>query len=463
MTVIRLPTTPPIEEIAGTCSNDTSATASLLQKKVDGRSEKLVYCEQYQDENQDKPLQLLSSDDFFVEQTSTPFDDIIRFATMSEFIIVAVKDDEHQTLKVDTSIDGTTFADALFPPKFEVPHQQAYTVLDSSTHSIFLHVTVNTLEEHEFGSIIKSNSNGTSYVLSLNAVNRNSDGYVDFEKMLGLEGVAIVNIVDNPAEAEQGQTKALKTMIIHNDGAEWSYLTPPKLDVDGKPFGCSGAIDQCSLHLHGYTERDDPRDTYSSASAVGLMVGVGNVGKHLGRLGDGDTFLTRDGGFEWVPVKKGAYMWEYGDQGSVIVIVEKDVPTKVVYYTLDEGRTWDEYQFSTSDMQINDITTEPSDMSLNFLLWGKQLGRGNKIATVNLNFEGLFEKKCVLDEDEPETGDYYLWEPKHPTQEENCLFGHVAQYHRKKPDAHCYNGRKPLQHIHFISRNCSCTRRDFEW
>ena len=428
--------------------------------------EKLVYCEQFKDEKLDTPLQLLSSTDWFAE-SKVHFPDIIDFATMSEFIIVAAKDADQKSLKVDASVDGKTFADAQFPSNFDVPVQEAYTVLDSSTHAVFLHVTVDSRKHFEYGSIIKSNSNGTSYVMSINGVNRNTLGYVDFEKMQGLEGVAMVNVVENIDQAEKSQAKKLKTMITHNDGAEWSLIEAPEKDAEGNAFDCNVRnIGKCSLHLHGYTERKDPRDTFSSPSAVGLMMGVGNVGEHLTGKAEGDTFITQDGGIKWHAVKKGSYMWEYGDQGSIIVIVEEETATDVIYYTLDEGATWTEYKFSDSKMEIDDISTVPSDNSRNFLLWGREIESRGKIVTINLDFTGLAErqKQCVLDENHPdvEDSDYYLWEPRHPSQDDNCLFGHVSQYHRKKLDRDCYNGRM-IHHLHNIARNCSCTRSDFEW
>ncbi|KAK5556632.1 vacuolar protein sorting/targeting protein PEP1 [Exophiala xenobiotica] len=434
-------------------------------------SDQLIYCEQYQDENPDKNLMLLSSENFF-GKSEVHFSDILDFATMSEFIIVAAKTEDSQGLKVDASIDGHTFAPAEFPKNFQVAHQQAYTVLDSSTHAVFLHVTVNALPDREYGAIIKSNSNGTSYVFTLDAVNRDTEGYVDFEKMQGLEGVAMTNVVSNLDEVNDGGKKKLKTMITHNDGAQWTLLPPPKKDAIGSDYQCvkeaDKATDQCSLHIHSYTERSDKSATFSSPSAVGLMMAVGNVGNHLLRKDDEstDTFITRDAGITWSSVKKGSYMWEYGDQGSIIVIVKESQPTKSLFYTLDEGRTWKEFEFSPSvEMQIDAITTVPSDNSLNFLLWGREVGNKAKrgIFTVAVDFSGLKERQrpCELDEQTPQNEDYMLWEPKHPMQDSNCLFGHVAQYHRKRTEAQCYNG-KMITHIHSIAQNCSCTRQDFE-
>ena len=429
------------------------------EKEKQAQRDKLIYCEVREKERldtTDNPLLLVSSDDFFDEPRTEHFKNVIDFATMSEFVVVATKDEEHETLKVDTSVDGVTFAPAQFPHNFEIPHQRGYTVLDSSTHAVFLHVTVSDDPGLEYGSIIKSNSNATSYVLSLSAVDRDAVGYVDFEKMFGIEGVAMVNVVANYDSKDYSKDgKMLKTMITHNDGAEWDYLPVPKTDPDGKKYDCS----KCSLHIHGYTERSDKSHTYSSTSAIGLMMGTGNVGEYLTKRQEADTFMTSDGGVTWKSVKKGTYLWEFGDQGSILVIVKERTPTKIVYFSLDEGESWQEYQFADKEIEIDDLTTVPSDNSRNFLLWGYD---GDELVAINLDFSGLTDTQCKLDENDVEGGDYYLWTPKHPKQDDDCLFGHVSQFHRKRSSSNCYNGRM-IPHLHDIARNCTCTRRDFEW
>ena len=433
----------------------------FIKKEGRGGSKNLVYCEQYKDEKPKNQLQLLSSDNWFSDST-LHFDDILTFATMSEFIIVAQRDAE-QNLKVDASIDGKTFAPAEFPKNFNVPHQRAYTLLDSSTHAVFLHVTVGSRDKFEYGRLMKSNSNGTSYVLSVGGVNRNAEGYVDFEKMQGLEGVAIINVVENINEEDARRPKKLKTKITHNDGAQWALLTAPQQDAEKKDYDCDVRnVDECSLHLHGYTERRDPRATFSSASAVGLMMGVGNVGDHLTPKREAHTFVTRDGGVTWTSAMNGNFMWEYGDQGSIIVIVEDNVPTNLVYYSLDEGQTWNKYEFSDKPMTISSITTLPSDNSRNFLLWQKGTGSGGKVSAINLDFSGLRDRVCILNEANSDDGDYYLWIPQHPLQKDDCLFGHVTEYHRKRLEAECWNDFE-IHQLHNISKNCLCTRQDYEW
>ena len=98
--------------------------------------------------------------------------------------------------------------------------QHAYTILESSTKSVFLHVTVSEPPAPAWGNILNSNSNGTYFSISSDYVNRNQNGYVDFEKMIGLDGIALINVVSNPHEAPLTKRKLLQTRITHNDGKQ---------------------------------------------------------------------------------------------------------------------------------------------------------------------------------------------------------------------------------------------------
>lgn len=426
------------------------------------KKEKLVICEKLSKNGHHLETQLISSENWF-KTSKKHFSDIIGFAFEYEFIVVAVIDPKEQdSLNLQVSVDGENYALARFPHNFKINKQQAYTILESVTHSIFVHVTASSRPGGEYGTLLKSNSNGTDYVQSLEFVNRNGNGYVDYEKMEGLEGVAIVNVVSNDKQVKSGERKKLKTMITHNDGGEWNYLSPPKTDADGKRISCSSkSLEKCSLNLHGYTEREDYRDTFSSESAVGLMIGVGNVGPELTALADANTYLTRDGGIVWNEIAKGEYMWEFGDSGAIVVIVDHHEPTNAVKYSLDEGLTWEEYKFSEDQMKIEDIATIPSDQSRKFILTGKAPRKeGDKSIAIQIDFTGLTDRKCNLDMDNPDNDDFELWSPSHPNLE-GCLFGHKALYHRKIPDRNCFIGRK-IDQPHEILQNCTCTRQDFE-
>ena len=435
----------------------------------------LIYCEQIQSEGSTESLRLLSSSNWFNE-TNVLFDSIVEFAQRSEFVIVATKDQTDEPfLHCKTSLDGINFAAADFPPNFKEPHQTGYNALDSSTHAIFLHITLN---GEDYGSIVKSNSEGTSYVLSISDVNRNRAGFVDFEKILSLEGIALVNVVYNAEEVNGGTAKAIKTRITYNDGADWFPLSPPTLDADGKQYLCRHSLDHCSLHLHGFTERKDFRNVYYSSTGVGLIIGVGNVGQDLGQYENGDTFISSNGGLDWKVARKGTFKWAYGDQGSIIVLVEDTQPTNVVHYSLDEGEIWKTYQFSESKFMISEVTNLPSDTSRSFILWGEDVSHGSEAVTINIDFTGQVSRLCKMEHEHPgaEGDDYYRWEPKHPRYQhysgdepsddeiEKCFFGHVAQYLRKKKDRECYNGKILINpRLDKYAKECSCTRQDFEW
>ena len=81
-----------------------------------------------------------------------------------------------------------------------------------------LHVTTESRRQNEWGNILKSNSNGTYYRLSLPYVKRDERGYVDFDRMQGIQGIALANIVKNPDEVNLGAEKQIVSKITYNDG-----------------------------------------------------------------------------------------------------------------------------------------------------------------------------------------------------------------------------------------------------
>lgn len=57
-------------------------------------------------------------------------------------------------------------------------------------------------------------------------------------------------------------------------------------------------------------------------------MGVGNLGKNLSfNYDELNTYLSRDGGRTWFEVKKGAYIFEYGDHGSILILAELNTAT----------------------------------------------------------------------------------------------------------------------------------------
>ncbi|KAK4046163.1 vacuolar protein sorting/targeting protein PEP1 [Microbotryomycetes sp. JL201] len=425
--------------------------------------EKIIFCESYRDKKGSQravlatgnPLQLVAGD-YFYSQKKVLFESIDGFATFEEYMVVAEMYEGTRAIGLKVSLDGKTFALARFPPNMHIENQ-AYTVLESTTDSVFLHVTTNSNEGAEWGQLFKSNSNGTYYAPSLDFVNRDGHGFVDFEKMIGLDGIAVINVVSNPDEAALSGNKKLQSRITHNDGGRWKPIIPPSKDSLGQPYECTSA--KCTLHLHGYTERRDPRATFSSPSATGLMIAVGNVGESLVPYKDSDTFLTRDGGFTWEEVHKDAHMWEYGDQGSILVLVNDEEPTDRVSFTLNEGLTWQDYTFGER-IRVRSIVTVPTDTSRKFILFGVYPDKPDSSVAVHLDFSSITNVKCKLDLSNPNDDDFELWSPSE-NREEPCLFGKQVLYHRRIRDRNCFIGER-LPEYHKIVKYCPCTEEDFE-
>jgi hypothetical protein len=124
------------------------------------------------------------------------------------------------------------------------------------------------------------------------------------------------------------------------------------------------------------------------------MMGVGSVSEHLAPYKDSDTFLTRDGGFTWEEVHKDAHLFEYGDSGSIIVIVNDEEPTDHVLYTTNEGISWREYKFSDEKYRIRSIVTKPTDTSRKFILLGHKANSRDSSVAVHVDFSAISSRQC---------------------------------------------------------------------
>ncbi|OWB79459.1 hypothetical protein B5S32_g3681 [[Candida] boidinii] len=430
---------------------------STLNSDILPVDQNLIICDQEIADT--RYFKIISSTDYFNNNSKELFAQTIGSASTGAFFVVAeVKGDD---LVAQVSVNGDIFAEALFPKNLKVDNQRGYTILNSKSNTIFLHVTTNNVRDDQYGSILKSNFNGTSYVMSIQDINRDNVGYVDYESIVGLEGVAIANRVMNTDKVNMdNEFKRLKTFITHNDGAQWTSLMAPKVDSDGKKYECDPTKNKlCTLNLHSFTERTDYRDSLSSGSAVGLMFGVGNVGEFLGSKEKGSVFFTRDGGVTWREIVKGNHIWEYGDQGSILVLVKENEPTRTILVSIDGGESWFAYEFSKKEVAISDIVTVPSDTARRFLLISKD-NKGTDY-TFTIDFQNTFKRQCDISN--PNSKDFEYWSPKHPLSSTDCLLGHKTSYLRRRLGVKdCFIGAAPLSKSYKTSLNCECTRQDFE-
>lgn len=123
---------------------------------------------------------------------------------------------------------------------------------------------------------------------------------------------------------------------------------------------------------------------------------VGNIGKQLERfkVDRMNTYLSRDGGLNWVEVKKGSHIYEVGDHGGLIVMAPDTQPTQDVLYSFNEGISWHSLTISDSAMDITNIIIEPLSISQQFVVYGQHVNTGDvnpKGVVVSLDFKDLHE------------------------------------------------------------------------
>jgi hypothetical protein len=192
-----------------------------------------------------KESRLYSSIDFF-DKDKTFVDlsigrearGVVGIGGVSKYLVTALKPSAGQPgdttgtggeMVLYVSEDSQTWSRAQFPHGHGL-RENAYTIVESTPHSLL--IDVNSSPSAVAGTLFTSNSNGTYFVRSLEGTNRNKYGIVDFEKVYGVEGVAIVNTVGNVEAVEAGkEEKRLKTRITFDDGASLLFLLSALLPV----------------------------------------------------------------------------------------------------------------------------------------------------------------------------------------------------------------------------------------
>jgi hypothetical protein len=126
---------------------------------------------------------------------------------------------------------------------------------------------------------------------------------------------------------------------------------------------------------------------------------VGNVGEKLAPYMDSDTFLSRDGGFTWEEVHKDTHLWEFGDSGSILVMVNDKEPTEYVLFSTNEGLDWQEYKFTDQKIRVSSIVIAPPYTSRRFNLMGHYPSSSLSVI-VHIDFSKLTLEQCKLQIDQ---------------------------------------------------------------
>lgn len=193
---------------------------------------------------------MLNPDDFRLVQTEDFFhtEQVVNFGTGSEvkgviavsainkFIVAVVKPSpEKADMIFYISQDGENWHEAIFPEGANL-HEKSFTIVESPGASLLVDVLGGGTDQ--FGSLYKSNSNGTFFIKSLENTNRNIMGFVDFERIQGVEGILIANVIMNPRQVEsQAASKEIRTRMSFDDGASWKEISNVK-DMNGGNMRC---------------------------------------------------------------------------------------------------------------------------------------------------------------------------------------------------------------------------------
>ena len=250
----------------------------------------------------------------------------------------------------------------------------------------------------------------------------------------------------------------IKSLISFNKGGNWRRIIAPDRDLDGRKYDCG---DYCFLNLSGVS--GDFPSFYSVESAAGLILANGNVGRYLSyNHEDVSTFLSRDGGLNWFEIRKGSHIYEMGDHGALILIADDQKPTTEIYYSWDEGLTFEPLKISEEKLLIKNIIIEPTSTSQHFVVYGEVQKKGNSRGiAIGVDFSGLHEPQCKnADSPDIPESDYERWTPNDGKTGHGCLLGHKTIYIRRKREAKCYNGL--LFERKIVSENCDCIEEDYE-
>ena len=151
-------------------------------------------------------------------------------------------------------------------------------------------------------------------------------------------------------------------------------------------------------------------------------MGVGSIGDHLLPYEDCDTFLSADAGLTWSQVRAGAHKYEFGDSGSVVVLVDDEAKTDSVRYSTNMGKDWKSYTLPLS-LRARVLLTIPDSTSQKFILLGQVARRDQKdgmgrFAAVFLDFAETRTRQCG-------EADFERWEARGVGNE--CIMGHKVR------------------------------------
>ena len=69
-------------------------------------------------------------------------------------------------------------------------------------------------------------------------------------------------------------------------------------------------------------------------------MGVGSIGSSLDKYEDSATFVSTNAGVDWKMISGDAHKYEFGDQGSILVVINDEERVSDLRYSTNMGKSW---------------------------------------------------------------------------------------------------------------------------
>jgi hypothetical protein len=113
-------------------------------------------------------------------------------------------------------------------------------ILDDETGAVYLGINHGGTYTSRWGNIYVSDATGVQYVSSVQHVAFGAlDMEFDFDRISGVEGVYIANILENYNDRNVNTAK-ITTLITMDNGNTWNPIQRPIKDINGNPYDCTG-------------------------------------------------------------------------------------------------------------------------------------------------------------------------------------------------------------------------------
>ncbi|KAM3938649.1 VPS10 domain-containing receptor SorCS2 isoform 1-T1 [Leptodactylus fuscus] len=326
-------------------------------------------------------------------------------------------------------------------PKYALPKD--LQIISTDENQVF--IAVQEWYQTDTYNLYQSDPQGVYYSIVLENVRSakqpEENVLIDILEVRGVKGVFLANQkIDNK----------VTTLITYNKGRDWDYLTPPSVDMTGKPTNCKPP--ECHLHLH-LRWADNPYvsgTVHTKDTAPGLIMGAGNLGSQLVEYKE-EMYITSDCGKTWRQVFEEEHHILYLDHGGVIVAIkDTSIPLKILKFSVDEGYSWSVHNFTSTSVFVDGLLSEPGDETLVMTVFG-HISYRSEWELVKVDFRPSFVRECTEE-------DYDSWNLSN-IQGDHCIMGQQRSFRKRKTSSWCIKGRSFTSAL--TSRICQCESTDY--